>query len=176
VSRKSWDQHFLNIALEVANMGTCARRQVGCVLVDQHKVILATGFNGVPSKFEHCRDNPGHECQGANLPSGTGLDFCQAIHAEQNALLHCQDVRRVHAVYCTSSPCTTCVKLILGTQATRIVFVERYPHDTSEGLWTRNHLEERDRAGTLVRSWYRTWEQLQPDGSVKVIGSSEWRK
>jgi len=37
-------------------------------------------------------------------------------------------------------------------------------------------LEERDRAGALVRSWFRTWEQLQEDGSVTVIGSSEWRK
>ena len=92
--RPTWDVHFLSIAKTVAEMSTCFRRQVGCVLVDQHKVILATGFNGVPSKFEHCRDNPGHECPGANAPSGTNLDACQAILAEQNALLHCPDVRR----------------------------------------------------------------------------------
>lgn len=173
--RPSWDQHFISIAKEVASMGTCARRQVGCVLVDSNKIILSTGFNGVPKKFEHCRDNPGHECPGALSPSGTNLDACRAIHGEQNALLHCPDISRVHTVYCTSSPCTSCVKLILGTNATRIVFIEKYPHNESEGLWTRHHLQEHDRAGTLVRSWYRTWEQINADGSTIIVGSSEWR-
>ena len=172
--RKSWDRHFLNIALEVASMGTCARRQVGAVGVDERHFILSTGVNGVPPKFPHCHD--GVECPGAHSPSGTNLDACLATHAEMNMLIHCSDISRVHTVYCTCSPCISCVKALLCTNATRIVFIERYPHDVSEGLWTRNHLEERDRAGTLVRSWFRTWEQLQEDGSVKVIGSSELRK
>jgi hypothetical protein len=62
--------------------------------------------------------------------------------------------------------------MLLSTSALRIVFLEEYPHPEAKELWTRHHLPERDRVGTLVRSWFRTWEQIQPDGSTLVLGSS----
>jgi hypothetical protein len=41
------------------------------------------------------------------LPSGTGLDVCEAIHAEQNALLQCKDVEQIDTAYVTAMPCMT---------------------------------------------------------------------
>ena len=172
--RPSHDQFFMSIAREVATRGTCARRQVGVVLVDDHNFILSTGYNGPASGWPHCRD--GVECPGARAPSGTNLDECVANHSEVSAILRCPDTSRIKTVYTTTSPCVSCTKMLLCTSALRVVFSELYSQAAAEELWTRHHLQERDRAGTLVRSWYRTWEQLQPDGSVKVIGSSEWRK
>ena len=171
--RKSWDAHFINIAEEVASMGTCIRRQCGCVLVDERRVILSTGFNGVPPRWDHCRDNLGHECPGAKSPSGADLDSCLATHAEINALLHCADVTKVRVAYCTASPCISCVKALLCTCATRVVFLELYPHKESEELWTRHHLVRQDARGRFV-DW-RTWEQLQPDGITRILASSEDR-
>lgn len=170
--RPSWDQHFLAIAQEVAKMSTCARRQVGCVLVDDRNVILATGFNGVPHGFDHCRENPGYECPGAKSPSGTNLDACLAIHSEQNALLHCSDITRVRMVYCTTSPCIGCVKAILASFATRIVFLETYPQSEAVELWTRYPFFSPNRPQA---SGHRTWERMRYDGTVEVLASSGLR-
>ena len=46
-SRPSKDEYFLAMAVLVAARGTCARRNVGCVLVDSRNHVLATGYNGV---------------------------------------------------------------------------------------------------------------------------------
>src|SRR3990167_8057918 len=81
----------------------------------------------------------------AQAPSGTNLDGCQAIHAEQNALLQCRDMYAIHTAYVTASPCMTCCKLLLNTSCQRIVYVEEYPHSAAKDLWTG--------AG-------RSWEQL----------------
>ena len=112
----------------VARRSTCARRSVGCVLVDEHNHVLATGYNGVASGEPHCIESP---CPGAGAPSGEGLHLCQAIHAEVNALVQCADVMRIAIVYCTASPCAHCMRLLVNTGARAIAFAERYPHEES---------------------------------------------
>lgn len=156
--RKSWDEHFLNIASEVASMGTCTRRQVGCVLVARNNKIISTGFNGVPPTWEHCRDNPNSDCPAKNAPSGTMLDGCHANHAEQNALLQCgsDDKLNVHTAYVTASPCVTCVKELLHTACCRVVFLEEYTQPEAKSLWTRTSVLIRTRAGVIAD--HRTWE------------------
>jgi dCMP deaminase len=129
------DGVWLRVATAIAELGTCARRKVGCVLVDARGHVLSTGYNGPAAGEPHCIDQA---CPGAGLASGTGLEACEALHAEQNALLQCSDVWRIHTVYCTDSPCITCVKLLLNTSAQRICFVRAYPHSASEALWTRS--------------------------------------
>lgn len=133
MSRPDWATYWLMIARVVSMRATCARRRVGCVLTDRHQQVLATGYNGPASKLPHCIDQP---CSGARLPSGTGLDLCEAIHAEQNALLqHRGPVQEIENVYCTTSPCIHCTKLLLATSAKRVYFLERYVND-GHSLWT----------------------------------------
>jgi dCMP deaminase len=136
-----WDKYYLRMSQLVATAGTCSRRQVGCILVDKKNRILATGFNGVPSFFPHCRTRPGEhpslavKCPGALARSGTDLDKCLASHAERNALTQCRNSDDIHTVYCTASPCISCVKDLMNTGAKRIVFLEEYPHPESKTLW-----------------------------------------
>jgi dCMP deaminase len=122
------------------------------VLLNARGHVLATGYNGVAAGLPHCNQHDPyhpigfpHACSGANSPSGTNLDGCQAIHAEQNAMLQCKDVYSIHTCYVTASPCMTCVKLLLNTSCERIVYVEEYPHSAARDLWTG--------AG-------RSWEQI----------------
>jgi dCMP deaminase len=127
------------MALLVATRATCARRAVGCVLVDSLGHVLSTGYNGVAQGEQHCTEFP---CEGASYPSGQGLEKCEAIHAEQNALLQCKDNQAVHTCYTTSSPCVTCVKLLLNTSCKKIAFVHAYaePHySAARGLWVRGN-------------------------------------
>jgi dCMP deaminase len=133
-SRPELDTYFARMALLVATRGTCARRQVGCVLVDHHKHVLATGYNGPPSGFVHCTAEP---CAGARAASGDALDKCEAVHAEANALLQCANAQAIWTTYCTDSPCVHCVKLLLNTSCRRLVYVRAYAHTTALGLWYR---------------------------------------
>ncbi len=110
------------MAYLAAQRGTCPRRRVGCVLLNVKGHILSTGYNGVAAGLPHC--GKGSMCKGGTHPSGEGLDECQAIHAEQNALLQCRDVYDIHTAYVTTAPCVTCTKLLLNTSCQRIVYSE----------------------------------------------------
>jgi dCMP deaminase len=139
--RPSVDEYFLGMAELASYRGTCARRRVGCILVDRNNRVLSTGYNGVASGLPHCTDTP---CPGAGLPSGTGLHLCQAIHAEANALISCRDPEDIYAAYCTASPCVQCVRMLMNTPCIKIVFAEEYPHSESRDLWTFNRVYGRD--------------------------------
>lgn len=138
--RPDIDTYYLNLARAVSTRGTCIRRQVGCVLVDSRRRILAAGYNGSASGAPHCSEIP---CPGAMLPSGTGLDLCEALHAEQSALLYCHDVYAIATCYVTVSPCVTCIKLLLNTSCFRIIFLEFYSQPEAELLWKRASREWR---------------------------------
>lgn len=135
MSRVAADEYFLRGAEWVSSRGTCARRKVGCILVNKRGHIIGTGYNGVAAGADHCID-AGHACLGATAKSGQNLEQCEAIHAEQNALLQCGDVYQIYTAYVTHSPCITCVKLLLATSCQRIVFRNAYAHDqASRALW-----------------------------------------
>jgi dCMP deaminase len=164
--RPNKDQWAISLAQVTAKRATCLRRQVGCVLLSARGHVLATGYNGVAAGQKHCNevvivganyrqfgpdpavqkpeymvDSHPHACPGAHSASGTNLDGCQAIHAEQNALLQCRDVYTIHTCYVTASPCITCVKLLLNTSCEKIVFTEEYPHKAAQELWVQTGRE-----------------------------------
>ena len=130
-SRPDWDTYFLQIAQLASSRATCARRKVGCVLVDSKNHIVSVGYNGVPSKFDHCTD--GFACGGANAPSGTALDDCLAVHAEVNAFLHLTSQDSLTA-YLTICPCMSCAKMICNSNVKRVVAIEWYAHPEIMGM------------------------------------------
>ncbi|CAB4142577.1 ComEB Deoxycytidylate deaminase [uncultured Caudovirales phage] len=158
--RPTKDEWALALAKITAARGTCARRQVGCVLLNHRGHVLSTGYNGKAAGSKHCLDVP---CPGAGLPSGTGLDLCEAIHAEQNALLQCPDVYDIRTCYVTTSPCVHCVKLLMNTGCRRIVFLEAYAHaDEARRMWQS---EGQGRVWGLKSPPPRTWEMgVLPQG------------
>jgi len=132
-SQRNKDEYFLDVAHMVASRATCPRRRVGCVFVDSKKHIVATGYNGVPSGFVHCTDIP---CKGAECPSGTGLDLCEAIHAEVNAFLQLRSDDELTA-YMTITPCFSCSKMFANSNVRRIVASEEYIHEQSRSMCDR---------------------------------------
>jgi len=117
--RPSTENYFLDMATLVSTRATCPRRQVGCVTVDKHKHVLSTGYNGVYRGAPHCIND---SCGGED---GT-LDQCRATHGEMNALLQCKDVMEIDKIYCTTSPCITCAKLIANTGCKVMIYREQY--------------------------------------------------
>lgn len=139
--RPTKDQWAIALCNVTAMRATCARRQVGAVILSEEGHVLSTGYNGVPAGMPHCIDSP---CAGACYPSGTGLDACDAIHAEVNAIAHLREPRAAHTMYVTAAPCVACTKVALATGIKRIVFLEDYP-TSGRTLW--------EKAG-------RAWEKL----------------
>jgi len=123
--RMAIDEYFLNMARLASLRSTCRRRQVGCILVDSLNHVAATGYNGVPSGFIHCLDEP---CKGAEAPSGTQLNDCWAVHAEMNAMLQLQSTDKLTA-YITVTPCFNCAKVLANSNVTRIVAPMWYPQE-----------------------------------------------
>jgi dCMP deaminase len=144
--RPDKDEYYLIMAAAASLRSTCARRKVGCVLVDDNNRIMATGYNGPARGAAHCIDYP---CAGAHLPTGMGLDLCEAIHAEVNAIAYCRDVYKIKTCYCTTSPCVSCTKMLLGTSCSRIVFLDEYAHSPAQLLWTNSTLDP----GGKRREW-----------------------
>ena len=142
--RPSKHEWAMQMAQIVATRSTCLRRQVGCVLVNERHHILATGYNGVAAGLPHCNEIPMgytthlNACPGAQSLSGQNLDGCEAIHAEQNALLQCPNVHEIMVAYVTVSPCMTCTKLLLNTSCKSIMFLEDCAHNKARILWERS--------------------------------------
>ncbi len=116
------------IAELAARRSTCLRRKVGAVLVKDKK-ILATGYNGAPSKIAHC-DKTGCLRERLKIPSGERHELCRGLHAEQNAFLqaalHGTSLKGA-SLYSTTQPCIICAKMIINAGIRNVIISGGYP-------------------------------------------------
>lgn len=84
--RPTWDQYFMQLANLAARRSNCMKRQVGCVIVREKRVI-STGYNGTPRNVTNCMDGGCARCNTSAGRNGQGLSTCLCLHAEENALL-----------------------------------------------------------------------------------------
>lgn len=119
VDRPSWSDYFMNIADAVAKRSDCERDKVGAVIVKDRR-IRATGYNGSPAGYPGCQSCPRRTIHKGSTQS---YDNCVALHAEQNAIIHCdrEDMQGA-TIYVTRMPCITCMKLIMGSGMLRAVW------------------------------------------------------
>lgn len=94
----------------------CQRRQVGCLVVKDNRII-SDGYNGTPSGFENI-------CEDEN-----NVTKPYVLHAEANAITK---LARSHnnsdgaTIYVTDSPCIECAKLIIQSGIKRMVYARNY--------------------------------------------------
>jgi dCMP deaminase len=127
--RPDWDTYFLDIVDLVSRRSTCRRRAVGAGLVRDRR-ILATGYNGAPSKLKHCLDI-GCLREQLHVPSGERHELCRGLHAEQNVIIQAAlhgVITEGSTLYCTNHPCVICAKMIINAGIVRIVIRDGY-HD-----------------------------------------------
>ena len=92
---------FINMALEIAKLGTCCRAKVGCILLREDGSVAGAGYNGAPPGMAHCTDET---CNSENRCIHTS-------HAEENALFFSHgDVK--HA-FITHEPCLACTRMLV---------------------------------------------------------------
>lgn len=122
MTRPSMNVWSMRLAYLVAQRGTCPRRQVGAVLIDQDKRVVATGYNGAPAGLPHCLEVGCLEVDINGKPS-----CVRVLHAEANALLYAGiNASRGCVLYTTTSPCYDCAKEIVQAGVIGVFYHEFY--------------------------------------------------
>ena len=134
-----WDKRFVELAELVASWSSCFQenRQVGAVIVRERR-ILTTGYNGAPSGIESCKSRGSCLRRELDIPSGTKLETCYAVHAEQNAIAQAARLGvsvEGGTLYCTHQPCVICCKMIINAGIKRVVYKYGYPDEFSTRLF-----------------------------------------
>ena len=115
MERPNWDEYFKEIVQVTSKRSPCTRLQVGCLLVNNNRII-SQGYNGFLPGYPHesiVRDN--HE---------------QAtIHAEQNAICDCakRGVSCENSIaYITHYPCLICCRLLIASGIKEVFYIDDY--------------------------------------------------
>lgn len=134
--RPDWNTYLLDLASTVATRSDCTRRQVGAVIVDADHRVVSTGYNGYPPGSAAC-GQPGGCIRGRftseqiapNSPYVGVPAVCNAIHAEENAILWARRDLRECDLYSTHKPCPNCARVIRGAMLRHVYWFE---DDTSD--------------------------------------------
>jgi dCMP deaminase len=109
------EDYFLLLCQTISMKSSCERRKVGAVLTKEKRVI-STGYNGSVPGSTNC--DSGETCQSNGRCILT-------IHAEINALMRAREV--ADQLWCTDTPCFTCLKSILSyNPEIEIIWLRKY--------------------------------------------------
>ena len=131
--RPDWDNYFIEIAKVVSSRSTCLRRKYGAVIV-KDRVIVSTGYNGSPRGMANCIDTGKCTRKELNIPSGERYELCEAVHAEQNAIINGSPERMKDATiyiagfeengdFADGAPCKLCNRMIRNAQIKEVVYL-----------------------------------------------------
>lgn len=122
----------MNIAIAVSLRSTCLRHNFGCVIVKNDQII-STGYNGAVRGAMHCTEF-GCIRNNLNIPSGTNVEICEAVHSEQNALLQAGRDAKGGTLYINGTPCKTCSKMIINSSIKKVIIPKNDNYPDKEGL------------------------------------------
>ena len=135
MQRPDWDTYFLEIAELTAKRSNCCRRKVGAVVTKNNRLV-STGYNGTPHSIPNCFDGGCTRCNDSTIPSGTRLDECVCLHAEENAILHSRENLEEGKLYCTHKPCLGCLKRIIQVGIKEVHYTKDYIYtDTNQEIY-----------------------------------------
>lgn len=152
---KNPDLFFMDIAERVSLQSKCLSRKFGAVIVKGDQIV-STGWNGPPRGVYHCGVDRYQASFELNMklnkismrdissccprklmgfPSGQGLEWCTAAHAEANAIFNAAR-RGISTLGCTLYlngviPCKDCLIAIIQAGITEVVCLEDnfyHPH------------------------------------------------
>ena len=133
--RPEWDEYFIEIAKVVSSRSTCLRRTYGAVIV-RDRVIISSGYNGSPRGLANCTDTGTCTREELNVPSGERYELCEAVHAEQNAIINAPPDRMKNATiyvagyeedmsFADGKPCKLCDRMIRNAQIKEVIYLDK---------------------------------------------------
>ncbi len=123
----NWDKRFLDLAKQVASWSKDPSTKTGAVIVDPSRVVVSTGFNGLPQKI---RDDP-------RKLDNRELKYKMIIHAEVNALIFAKrSVEHCTLYIWPFICCSNCASIIIQAGITTVV--APYILDEHKDRWEEN--------------------------------------
>lgn len=119
--RPSWDEYFLDLAEQVSRRSPDPSTKHGCVLVDQDRRVISTGYNGPVSGIPN-----------GMVPTTRPDKYDWFIHAEDNAVAFARCDLRGATAYVTGPPCAACFRRLLQVGVRRVVHAARQSACISE--------------------------------------------
>jgi dCMP deaminase len=130
--RQSFDENFTEMLEIIAKRSTCHRHSIGAMIVKDNKIV-SSGYNGNPRTFPHCHET-GCIRDERKIPSGTQMETCTGVHAEQNALLQAGKLADGATLYCNAFPCKICARLIINAKIARVVIPQKSNYADRQGM------------------------------------------
>ena len=127
--KENW---LMSVAELTAKNSYCKRSKVGAVLAKEERII-ATGWNGTPSKWEN-------ECEENDTTNKA------VIHAEANAILwSAKEGRETKGatLFVTLSPCYECAKMIIQAGIAEVIYLTEYRDAKPINLLEKNNVRIR---------------------------------
>ncbi len=106
-----WDHRFLNLAQHIALWSKDPSTQVGCVIADDSRRVVALGYNGFPKGIEDTADRL----------NDRPTKYKHMVHAELSAVANANIAVRGCTVYVSLAPCAECMKLLITHGIKRVV-------------------------------------------------------
>lgn len=106
-----WDTRFLQMAWMVASWSKDPSTQVGCVLVDDRRIVRGLGYNGFPRGVCDCEERLNDRDQ----------KYLFVQHAEPNAITNASGKTEGCTAYVTHHPCANCAGLLIQAGIRRVV-------------------------------------------------------
>ena len=137
--RPSFDEYFMNIALDVSLRSDDPDIQHGAVIVSKNNYIIGTGYNATikgsdPSKIPYLNRDKKR---------------LWMIHAEENAILNSSiNPNNINGakIYVTAKPCVNCLQRIINFGINEIYYIDR------NGSITENEETEQMRNDLITMS------------------------
>lgn len=111
-SVEKWDRRFLELSAVVSKWSKDPSTKVGAVVVDENKMVVSMGFNGMPRKILDLPDRYQQK----------NIKYEMIVHGEMNALLVAPRTVRGCTLYTYPfAPCSRCASMIVQTGIARVV-------------------------------------------------------
>jgi dCMP deaminase len=112
----TWHRYFMDMAHKAASRSKDPNTKVGCIVTSQDKVVVASGYNGIP---QGVKDLPERMERPAK--------YLWTAHAEENAVALAARVGaslRDGSAYVTHHPCSRCARTLIQA-GIKVVYVDR---------------------------------------------------
>lgn len=140
-----WDQRFLLLAKHVSQWSKDPSTQVGCVIANDDKKVVAIGYNGFPKGIIDSEERLNHR----------ETKYKYIVHSEPNAIANAGGSVRGCTIYTYPfSPCADCMKLIIINGIKRIVYPAASPELQARWGESLKFAESMAReAGVELKQW-----------------------
>lgn len=151
----NWDKYWFDMCNTIAINSKCLSRKIGAIVVKDNKFIVSGGYNGPAIGCQHCDEREYREWLGKlaksegciftgdgyfyyedrdcprryfGFKSSEGIKYCQAAHAERNAIDIAARLGRAvegFSMYMNCGiPCLECAKSIVNSGISEVIVTD----------------------------------------------------